>query len=467
MAEQGAAAGREAIAGLLKGDSAGRRVRVEGWVRTRRTSKDFSFLEMNDGSCLANLQVVADQAMAGYGEVTRITTGSSVVIEGTMVASPGKGQALEMHAARIELVQQAPADFPLQKKRHGLEYLRTIAHLRTRSNTFGAVFRVRNALFFIVHEYFQRKGFLNLQAPVITASDAEGAGELFRVTTLDPQHPPAPGGQVDWEQDFFGRRAHLTVSGQLEAEIFALSFHDVYSFGPTFRAENSNTSRHAAEFWMIEPEIAFADLAANRDLAEDFIKYLIGGIIDRCPEDMAFFDQWIEKGLLTKLDHVLNSPFETISYGEAVDLLRASGESFEFPVEWGLDLQSEHERYLTEKKIGRPAFVIDYPKGIKAFYMRLNDDGRTVAAMDLLVPGVGEIIGGSQREEREEVLRRRMEEAGLPAEEYWWYLELRRYGSVPHAGFGLGFDRALMYLTGMSNIRDVVPFYRTPGHVEF
>ena len=458
---------RTPIVQLLKPEGEGRRARVEGWVRTRRSSKDFSFLEINDGSCLANLQVVADQSMEGYAEIAHITTGSSVVVTGAMVASPGKGQAVEMRAVAVELVQAADADYPLQKKRHSLEYLRTIAHLRTRSNTFGAVFRVRNALFFIVHEYFQKHGFINLQAPIITASDAEGAGEMFRVTTLDPQQPPASNGAVDWEADFFGKRAALTVSGQLEAEIFALAFHDVYSFGPTFRAENSNTSRHAAEFWMIEPEIAFADLAANRRLAEDFIKTLIVQCLERCPEDMAFFDQRIEKGLIAKLEHVLDSPFETISYGEAVRMLEASGENFEFPVAWGLDLQSEHERYLTEKKIGRPTFVIDYPKEIKAFYMRINDDGRTVAAMDLLVPGVGEIIGGSQREERGDVLRSRMEELGLNPDEYWWYLELRRYGSVPHAGFGLGFDRALMYFTGMANIRDVVPFYRTPGHVEF
>ncbi len=471
MAE--AKSGRDIIRGLLDPASIGRRARVEGWVRTRRTGKGFTFLEVNDGSSLANLQVVADASLPGYSEIPHITTGSSVIVSGTIVESQGKGQAVEMQAEVVTAVQTAAPDFPLQQKRHGFEFLREISHLRVRSNTFGAVFRVRNAMFFIVHEYFQKRGFICLQAPVITASDAEGAGEMFRVTTLDPERgsssPGGPGSEdsVDGSEDFFGRKASLTVSGQLEAEIFAHAFHDVYSFGPTFRAENSNTSRHAAEFWMIEPEMAFCDLAGNRRLAEDFIKTIVAGTLERCGADMAFFDQRIEPGLLDKLDHVLGSAFETLTYTEAVDLLKASGESFEFPVRWGLDLQSEHERYLTEKKIGRPAFVIDYPKEIKAFDMRLNDDGRTVAAMDLLVPGVGEIIGGSQREEREDALRARMAEMQIPLDEYWWYLELRKYGSVPHSGFGLGFDRALMYFTGMSNIRDVVPFPRTPGHVEF
>jgi asparaginyl-tRNA synthetase len=458
---------RERIANLLDSAAAGRRVRVQGWLRTRRSSKDFSFLEINDGSSLAGLQVVADVGIAGYDAIQHLNTGSSLIASGTLVASQGKGQAVELKADSVTVIQNAPPEFPLQKKRHSYEYLRTISHLRVRSNTFGAVFRVRNAMFMAVHEFFQRRGFLSVQAPIITASDAEGAGAMFRVTMLDPNEPPKLNGAVDWSKDFFGKRTGLTVSGQLEAEIFAHAFHDVYAFGPTFRAENSNTTRHASEFWMIEPEMAFCDLAGNRALAEEFMRDLIARTLERCPADMAFFEQWIEPGLLKKLDHVVRSPFETLTYTEAVKLLEASGETFEFPVKWGLDLQSEHERWLTEKKIGRPVFVIDYPREIKAFYMRQNDDGRTVAAMDLLVPGVGEIIGGSQREEREDLLRARMAELGLSAEEYWWYLELRKFGSVPHSGFGLGFDRALMYVTGMTNIRDVQPFARTPGHVEF
>jgi asparaginyl-tRNA synthetase len=361
----------------------------------------------------------------------------------------------------------AEPDYPLQKKRHGFEYLRTIAHLRVRSNTFGAVARVRNALFFAVHRFFQERGFVFLPAPIITASDAEGAGEMFRVTTLDLRNVPQRGGEPDWSRDFFGKKAALTVSGQLEAEIFAQAFVDAYAFGPTFRAENSNTARHAAEFWMIEPEMAFADLARNRQVAEQFIKAVIAAARAQCPEDFAFFDERIAPGLLKKLDHVLDSPFETLTYTEAVKLLEASGERFEFPPSWGKDLQSEHERWLAEKKVGRPLFVIDYPSAIKAFYMRLNADGRTVAAMDLLVPGVGEIIGGSQREERLDALKARMEAFKIPAPEYEWYLDLRRHGSTPHAGFGAGFERLLMYVTGLDNIRDVLPFPRTPGNLMF
>lgn len=458
---------RASVRSLLNNGRPGQRALVEGWLRTRRDSKECSFLEINDGSALGNLQVVVDAAHPQFATVAKMTTGSSLWVEGRLVASPAKGQTLELVAERLGLVHAAEQDFPLQKKRHGFEYLRTIAHLRVRSNTFGAVARVRSTLALAVHEFFQQKGFIFLPAPIITASDAEGAGELFRVTTLDPQHPPKQGAASEAGGDFFGRRANLTVSGQLEAEVFAHAFHDVYTFGPTFRAENSNTSRHAAEFWMIEPEIAFADLADNRRLAEEFIRFVIATALERCAEDMAFFDQRIEQGLLAKLARILEAPFETISYGEAVKLLEASGESFEFPVGWGLDLQSEHERYLTEQKIGRPTFVIDYPAEIKAFYMRRNDDGRTVAAMDLLVPGVGEIVGGSQREERLDMLRERMAELSVDQEEYWWYLDLRRYGSVPHAGFGVGFERVLMYLTGLSNIRDVIPFPRTPGNLAF
>jgi asparaginyl-tRNA synthetase len=454
---------RRSIAALLKEGRPGMTAAVQAWVRTRRDSKGFSFLELNDGSCLANLQVVLEGPLAE----TPASTGASVAATGRLVASPGKEQAVELRAETLTLIGPAPASFPLQKKRHSFEYLRQIAHLRVRSNTFGAVARVRNALFFSVHEFFQRRGFLFLPAPIITASDAEGAGEMFRVTTLDLKAVPLRGGEPDYSQDFFGKKASLTVSGQLEAEVFAHAFVNVYTFGPTFRAENSNTARHAAEFWMIEPEMAFADLARNREVAEAFIKAVIASARERCPEDFAFFDQRIEPGLLKKLDHILESPFETLTYTEAITLLESSGQTFQFPVAWGKDLQSEHERWLAEKKVGRPLFVIDYPAAIKAFYMRLNDDARTVAAMDLLVPGVGEIIGGSQREERLGALEARMDAMGISPREYEWYLDLRRYGSVPHSGFGAGFERLLMYITGLDNIRDVLPFPRTPGNLMF
>ena len=455
-------AARITIAALLKSGAAGAPARVRGWVRTRRDSKGVTFIEVNDGSCLANLQVVAEG-----GAPADAGTGASVEVRGALAASPGKEQALELRAEAIAVIGAADPDYPLQKKRHGFEYLRTIAHLRVRSNTFGAVARVRNALFFAVHRFFQERGFIFLPAPIVTASDAEGAGEMFRVTTLDLRDVPKQGGEPDWSRDFFGKKAGLTVSGQLEAEVFAQAFGDVYTFGPTFRAENSNTSRHAAEFWMIEPEMAFADLARNRQVAEEFIKGVVSAARAACPEDFGFFDERIAPGLLRKLDHVLDSPFETLTYTEAVRLLESSGEPFDYPVSWGKDLQSEHERWLAEKKIGRPLFVVDYPAAIKAFYMRLNDDGRTVAAMDLLVPGVGEIIGGSQREERLDALQARMEAFKIPAPDYGWYLDLRRYGSTPHAGFGAGFERLLMYVTGLENIRDVLPFPRTPGHLEF
>jgi asparaginyl-tRNA synthetase len=452
---------------LLRMAAEGGPVAVQGWVRTRRDSKDVVFLEVNDGSCLANLQVIVEPQAAAAPALAEVTTGASVRIAGRLVPSPAKGQAVELRAERVELVGGSQPDYPLQKKRHGFEYLRTIGHLRVRSNTFGAVARMRNALFHAVHEFFKREGFLFLPAPILTASDAEGAGEMFRVTAFDLARVPLKDGAPDWERDFFGRRAALTVSGQLEAEIFATAFSRTYTFGPTFRAENSNTSRHAAEFWMIEPEMAFADLAANRTLAERFIKAIIAAARERCPEDFAFCDQRLEQGLLKKLDHLLDSPFETITYTEAVRLLEACGEPFEFPIAWGHDLQSEHERWLAEKKIGRPVFVIDYPAQIKAFYMRMNADGKTVAAMDLLAPGVGEIIGGSQREERLDRIEARMRERNMPLDEYGWYLDLRRYGTVPHSGFGLGFERLLMYLTGLTNIRDVLPFPRTPGNLMF
>ena len=460
-------ADRLAIRGLLHDAPVGSRVRVHGWVRTRRDSKSATFLELNDGSCQANLQVVLDAARPELALSEAASTGASVIVRGTLVDSPAKGQRVELQAAEVVLVGGSTPDFPLQKKRHSFEYLRTIAHLRLRSNTFGSVARVRNALFFAIHEYFQARGFLHVPAPMITANDAEGAGEMFTVTTLDVAHPPLAGSQVDWSRDFFGRKASLTVSGQLEAEAFAHVFHDVYTFAPTFRAENSNTSRHAAEFLMCEPEMAFADLSDNIRLGEDFIKTVLAMVRERCPEDMAFFEQRIEPGLLAKLDHVMDSPFEVLTYDEAVRLLEASGQSFEFPVAWGHDLQSEHERYLTEQKIGRPVFVVNYPRDIKAFYMRQNDDGRTVAAMDMLVPGIGEIIGGSQREERLDVLRERMGARGMSTQEYEWYLDLRRFGSVPHSGFGVGFERLLMYISGLGNIRDALAFPRTPGHVEF
>ena len=454
--------GRPSIRMLLAGGREGEEATLHGWVRTRRDSKECTFLEINDGSCLGNLQVVVDAGHEAHAAAEGASTGSSVIIRGRLVASPGKGQALEMLAEQVEVVHAADADFPIQKKRHSFEYLRTMAHLRVRTNTFSAMARVRSVLFFAVHEFFQQRGFLYLQAPMITASDAEGARDMFRVTRVGAQS-----GKVDWSQDFFGQRASLTVSGQLEGEVFAHAFRDIYTFGPTFRAENSNTSRHAAEFWMCEPEMGFANLDDNRRIAEEFMRFFIQTALERCPEDFAFFDQRIEKGLLAKLEGILASEFETITYTEAVKLLEDSGEAFEFPVGWGRDLQSEHERYLTEKKIGRPTFVVDYPQEIKAFYMRRNDDDKTVAAMDLLVPGVGEIMGGSQREERLDVLKVRMKEFGIPEDEYWWYLDLRRYGSVPHSGFGIGFERVLMYLTGLTNIRDVLPFPRTPGNIAF
>lgn len=467
---------RSSIAALLREGSPGAApspegkgasVRVHGWVRTIRRGREVTFIELNDGSCLSNLQVV----LAGDNPALQLpeeaSTGASLIVTGTLVESPAKGQSVELLADAVRLVGGSAPDFPLQKKRHGFEYLRTIAHLRVRSNTFGAVARVRNGLFMAIHEYFQSRGFLYVPAPMITASDAEGAGDMFLVTALDLTGVPMDGDRVDWSRDFFGKKALLTVSGQLQGEIFAHAFHDVYTFGPTFRAENSNTSRHAAEFLMCEPELAFAELSDCLRLGEDFIKEVLRSVLDRCPEDMAFFDERIEKGLLEKLDHVMESPFEVLSYGEAIKLLEESGENFEFPVKWGLDLQSEHERYLTEKKIGRPTFVIDYPKGIKAFYMRTNEDGKTVAAMDMLVPGIGEIIGGSQREERLDVLEARIRERKMPLEDYWWYLDLRRYGSTPHSGFGVGFERLLMYITGIANIRDALPFPRTPGNVAF
>jgi asparaginyl-tRNA synthetase len=443
-------------------------ITVKGWLRTVRTSKQVTFLDVNDGSNLAGLQVVAGEDLPNIEEVSRLTTGSAVAITGALVPSPAKGQTVELRATAVEILGKADADYPLQKKRHGFEFLRTIAHLRNRTNTYGAVFRVRSVLAHAVHCFFQDRGFVYVHTPIITGSDCEGAGEMFRVSTLDPEKlPRTEQGAIDWGQDFFGRGTFLTVSGQLNGEAFALGMSDIYTFGPTFRAENSNTSRHAAEFWMIEPEMAFNDLEDDANLAEAFIKHLLRTVLERCPEDMAFFDERIEKGLVERLRHVAEASFERMQYGEAVERLKASGQSFEFPVFFGANLQAEHERYLTETLVGRPVILTDYPREIKAFYMRRNDDGRTVAAMDVLVPKVGELIGGSQREERFDVLEQAIKETGLPVSEYQWYLDTRRFGTAPHAGFGLGFERMVMYATGMQNIRDVVPFPRTPSSCAF
>ena len=459
---------RSRIKDLLNRQGPGGEALVQGWVKTRRSSKAVSFVQINDGSTLQDIQVVADETLPGYEIVESLTTGSSVSVRGVLVESPGKGQKYEIQATAIELVGPSdPESYPLQKKRHTPEFLREIAHLRPRTNTFGAMARVRNATAFAIHSFFQERGFQYIQTPIITASDAEGAGSMFRVTTLDPGNPPMKGGAVDHGEDFFGKPAFLTVSGQLEAEIFAQALCDVYTFGPTFRAENSNTSRHLAEFWMVEPEVAFCDLDGLAELAEDFLKYIFAYVLDRCPEDMAFFNRWYDDTVVSTLEKVVESSFERLRYTDAVELLKKSGEDFDFPVEWGLDLQSEHERYLTEKKIGRPVIVTDYPKEIKAFYMRLNDDGKTVGALDTLVPRIGEIIGGSQREERREVLLARLREAGLAESAYSWYLDLRSYGTVPHAGFGLGFERTVQFITGVPNIRDVIPFPRTPKSAEF
>ncbi len=463
---------QERIKSILARRDFGAKVVVRGWVRTRRDSKGgFSFLNISDGSCPSGIQVVADASLPNYeSEVKRLVTGCAVEIEGELHESPGKGQEVEVLAKKVNVVGwvEDPERYPLQKKRHTLEFLREVAHLRPRSNTIGAVARVRNCLAAATHEFFQALGFVYVHTPIITASDCEGAGALFTVTTLDPgKAPRAPDGTADFRADFFGRRASLTVSGQLEAETYACALTNVYTFGPTFRAEDSNTPRHLAEFWMVEPEMAFCDLEGDMDLAETYIKHLFRAALTRCPDDMAFFNQWYDKTLIETLEGVVESSFERITYTEAIEILLRSGETFEFPVEWGRDLQTEHERYLTERHFRKPVIVRDYPKAIKAFYMRLNDDERTVAAMDVLVPKVGEIIGGSQREERREVLERRMAECGLETRDYWWYLDLRRYGTVPHAGFGLGFERTVQFATGLSNIRDVIPFPRTPRSAEF
>ncbi|HEY3663348.1 MAG TPA: asparagine--tRNA ligase [Chthoniobacterales bacterium] len=443
-------------------------VLVQGWVRTRRDSKDFSFIELNDGSSLRNLQIIAKNSLANYADVQRLITGASIAIRGPLVASQGKGQSWEVVADSIEIIGASDDTYPLQKKGHTPEFLREIAHLRPRSNLFGSVFRVRSRLAFAIHQFFQERGFVYIHTPIITGSDCEGAGELFRVSTIDPEKPPRlPNGAIDDSKDFFARRTYLTVSGQLEAEAFACALSKVYTFGPTFRAENSNTSRHANEFWMIEPEMAFCDLTGDMDLAEELVKYLVRDIRGNCPDEIELFSKFVDKELLARLDFVVERPLQRISYTEAVELLQKSGEKFEFPVEYGLNLQSEHERWLTEKHFKSPITVFDYPKEIKPFYMRLNDDGKTVTAMDLLVPGIGEIVGGSQREERLDVLEGNLRQHNMNLADYKWYLDLRRFGTVPHAGFGLGFERMLMFVTGVANIRDVIPFARTPGSAEF
>ncbi|MCA2641769.1 MAG: asparagine--tRNA ligase [Microcystis aeruginosa L111-01] len=437
-------------------------VTVQGWVRTKRELKEFTFLEVNDGSSLANLQVILEPTLPDYENVLKsISTGAAIAVSGNLVPSPGKGQNIELKAAEITLYGDCPADYPLQKKRHSFEFLRTIAHLRARTNTLGAVMRVRNACATAIHTFFQEKGFIWVHTPIITANDCEGAGELFTVTSLDLKKP------ANFAEDFFGKRAYLTVSGQLQAEVMAMALSNVYTFGPTFRAENSNTSRHLAEFWMVEPEMAFCDLEGDQDLAEAFLKYIFKFVLENCPEDLQFFNERIDKTVLSTAENIVNSEFGRITYSEAIELLEKADRQFEFPVEWGVDLQSEHERYLAEELFKKPVIVTNYPKTIKAFYMRLDDNNKTVSAMDILAPKIGEIIGGSQREERLDILRQRMQEQGMNPDDLWWYLDLRRYGSVPHAGFGLGFERLVQFMTGMTNIRDVIPFPRTPLSADF
>jgi asparaginyl-tRNA synthetase len=453
-----------------KPESIGRQVLIQGWVRTRRDSKGgFSFIEVNDGSCFGNIQVVADANLPNYESVIKVlSAGCSISVTGEVKESGGKGQATEIHAHQVTMHGDAEGDaYPLQKKRHTFEKLREWAHLRPRTNTFGAVARVRSTICRSIHQFFDEQGFLYIHTPIITSSDCEGAGELFRVTTLDPQKPPMADGKVDYRQDFFGRPAFLTVSGQLNAEIFACSLGKVYTFGPTFRAENSNTSRHLAEFWMIEPEMAFYELADNMDLAEAFLKHVFHDVLTHCDDDMAFFNEHIQQGVRTTLESLVDASFERVPYTTAIEILLKSGRSFDYPMEWGKDLQSEHERYLTEEHFKKPVILYDYPRSIKPFYMRVNDDGKTVRAMDVLVPQVGEIIGGSQREERLDVLEDRMREQKLDLDAYWWYRDLRRFGTVPHSGFGLGLERLVQFATGMANIRDVIPFPRTPGSAEF
>ncbi|MCL6434856.1 MAG: asparagine--tRNA ligase [Leptolyngbyaceae cyanobacterium HOT.MB2.61] len=458
------------ILDILRNGQPNETVTIQGWVRTKREQKEFSFVEVNDGSSMAGLQVVVNQTVPGYAEVIRrVNTGASVEISGMLVESPAKGQRIELKAESITVYGEAdPETYPLQKKRHSFEFLREIAHLRSRTNTLGAVFRVRNAAATAIHQFFQERGFIWVHTPIISASDCEGAGEMFTVTSFDLNNVPLTEDKtVDYGKDFFGKQAYLTVSGQLEAEIMAMAFSNVYTFGPTFRAENSNTSRHLAEFWMVEPEMAFCDLEGDMDLAEAFLKHIFKYVLEHCPEDMDFFNQRIDNSVLATADNIINNEFARVTYTDAIAILEKSGKTFEYPVEWGLDMQSEHERYLAEEYFKKPVIVTNYPSQIKAFYMRLDEGGKTVSAMDILAPKIGEIIGGSQREERLDVLQKRIQDVGLDPRSYWWYLDLRRYGTVPHAGFGLGFERLVQFMTGMGNIRDVIPFPRAPQEVEF
>ncbi len=442
-------------------------IKISGWIRTVRSSNAFGFIQLNDGTFFHGVQVVFEKELKNFDEIAKFPIGAAINVEGKLVESQGGGQAFEIKATSVSLEADSDVDFPLQKKRHSLEYLRTIAHLRPRTNTFQAVFRLRSVLSHAIHSFFQERGYIYVHTPIISTSDCEGAGEMFQVSTLDLKNPPkTKDGEVDFSKDFFGKPAGLTVSGQLQGEAYALAFQKIYTFGPTFRAENSNTSRHASEFWMMEPEIAFADINDNMDVAEDMMKYVINYVLKELPEEMEFFNKFIDEGILDRLKNIVDSKFERMTYTDAVEMLEKSGEKFEFPVKWGIDLQSEHEQYIC-KKLEKPVFVIDYPKDIKAFYMRLNDDGKTVAAMDLLVPGVGEIIGGAQREERLDILDTRIAEMGLKPEDYDWYRELRKYGGVKHAGYGLGFERLIQYISGMGNIRDVIPFARTPKNADF
>jgi len=458
---------RQKISKLLREARLQDEVLVKGWVRTRRDTKEFSFIELNDGSCLKNIQVIANNNLNNYEDVRKLSTGSSIAIKGELVESKGS-QAVEIIATDLEIYDIADEDFPLQKKRHTDEYLRTIAHLRPRTNKYGAAFRIRSELSFAIHKFFNEKEFKYVHTPIITGSDCEGAGEMFRVTTLDVNEPPrTEKGDVDYSEDFFGKESHLTVSGQLNGEMYAMGLGDIYTFGPTFRAENSNTTKHAAEFWMIEPEMAFCDLNGDMDLAEEFVRYMVKHIMDNCAEDLELFAKFIDPTLMETLNNIVENEFARVSYAEAIEIMKASDFKFEYKPEFGVDMQTEHERYLSEIHFKKPVIVYDYPKDIKAFYMRLNDDNNTVAAMDVLVPRIGELIGGSQREERMDVLVKRIEEMGMDVKDYSWYLDSRRYGSVPHAGFGLGFERMMMLVTGIANIRDVIPFPRTPKNISF
>ena len=459
---------RTKIIDLLAADAPKEKVLLKGWVRTRRDAKDFSFIEVNDGSCLKNMQVIANNALDNYDDVKKISTGSSVAITGALVESQGGSQKYEVVAEKVEIYSLAPDDYPLQKKKHTDEYLRTIAHLRPRTNKYGAAFRIRSELSYAIHKFFHDRGFFYVHTPIITGSDCEGAGEMFQVTTLDPGNPPrTPDGKIDYSQDFFGKEAHLTVSGQLNGEMYATALGNIYTFGPTFRAENSNTQRHAAEFWMIEPEMAFADIHDDMDLAEDMVRSCVKHIMDHCAQDLELFEKFVDPTLQQTLENIAHNSFARITYNEAIKIMQKSGKNFEYKPEYGIDMQTEHERFLAEEYFKKPVIVRDYPKEIKAFYMRLNDDGKTVAAMDVLVPRIGELIGGSQREERYDVLVQKIKDMGMRVEDYAWYLDSRKYGSVPHAGFGLGFERMMMLVTGIANIRDVIPFPRTPKSINF